>query len=142
MRGWSRRSILTALAGLAPVAAARADAAPSAARAAFVDRAFAMKQKAIESGDQPYGAVVVRDETVVGFGPSNVKARGQWTGHAEREAIRDAQSRLGRADLSNCVMYSTSPPCARCQHAAAQARLARLYAGRDAVDLGPPRASQ
>jgi tRNA(adenine34) deaminase len=52
--------------------------------------------------------------------------------------MRDAQQRLGRDDLSDCVMVSTSRPCASCQRAAAQARHARMYYGADATDAGKP----
>lgn len=98
-----------------------------------------MKQKAIDAGDQAYGAVVVRNGEIAGFGPSRVVAKKDANAHAEREAIRDAQQRLGRNDLSDCVMYSTSRPCAACEQAAAEARLARLYVGPDAIDAGAPR---
>jgi tRNA(adenine34) deaminase len=84
----------------------------------FVDAAFAMKRQAERNGDQAYGAVVVRDTTIVGWGPSRVVAKRDWTAHAEREAIRDAQAALG-AGLSGCVIYSTSRPCANCERAAA-----------------------
>ena len=63
------------------------------------------------AGDQAYGAVVVQDGEIVGWGPSRVRELGEWAGHAEREAMRDAQRRLGRDDLSGCAMYSTSRPC-------------------------------
>ena len=91
------------------------------------------------AGDQPYGAVVVRDGEIVGWGPSRVRQNGEWAGHAEREAMRDAQRRLARDDLSDCVMYSTSRPCGACERAAAQAKLARMYYGPDATDAGAPR---
>jgi tRNA(Arg) A34 adenosine deaminase TadA len=70
-----------------------------------------------------------------------VNVRNDATAHAEREAIRDAQAKLGRADLSGCVMYSTSRPCADCERAAAQANLARMYFGANATDAGVPRKS-
>jgi tRNA(adenine34) deaminase len=66
-----------------------------------------------------------------------VRELGEWVGHAEREAMRDAQRRLGQ-DLSGCVMFSTSRPCGTCQRAAAQARLSRMYYGEDAIDAGRP----
>ena len=94
-------------------------------RQAFVDKAFEMKQLAEQAGDQPYGAVIVRGEEIVGFGPSRVNTRKDWTAHAEREAIRDAQARLGRRELADCVMYSTSRPCGNCERAAAEAKLSR-----------------
>lgn len=137
----NRRSILVLLAGLLPWGFARAQNATTSAHARFVEQAFAMKRIAIERGDQSYGAIVARGEEIVGFGPSNVKGRGEWAGHAEREAIRDAQAKLGRADLSGCVMYSTSRPCSECERAAAQANLARMYFGAQATDAGVPRKS-
>ena len=98
-----------------------------------------MREQAVAAGDQAYGAVVVRDSEIVGWGPSRVRQNGEWAGHAEREAMRDAQRRLARDDLSDCVMYSTSRPCSSCERAAAQARLARMYYGPDATDAGAPR---
>jgi tRNA(Arg) A34 adenosine deaminase TadA len=58
--------------------------------------------------------------------------------HAEREAIRDAQTRVGR-DLSGCVLYSSSRPCSLCERAAAEANVAQMIFGRAATDAGSPR---
>jgi tRNA(Arg) A34 adenosine deaminase TadA len=122
------------LAALAATAT-RADAAPN----EFVAAALRMKEQAVAADDQAYGAVVVRNSEIVGWGPSRVRQNGEWAGHAEREALRDAQRRLAREDLSDCVMYSTSRPCGACERAAAQAKLARMYYGPDATDAGAPR---
>jgi tRNA(adenine34) deaminase len=130
--------LLTALAALRGTVAA-AGAALDARRRTFVDAAFAMRSRAERTGDQSYGAVVVRGETIVGWGPSRVVVDNDWNAHAERVALKDAQRRLGTADLSDCVMYSTSRPCGACEQAAAAARLARMYYGRDAADAGAPR---
>ena len=116
-----------------------ATGARAAEHRAFVAAAFDMKEKAMRAGDQPYGAVVVRDNQIVGWGPSRVRELGEWVGHAEREAMRDAQRRLARDDLTDCVMYSSSRPCGTCERAAAQAKLARMYHGPDASDAGAPR---
>ena len=132
MCGCTRRIFV--LAALA-TAATRAHAASN----EFVAAALSMKEQAIAAGDQAYGAVVVRNGEIVGWGPSRVRQNGEWAGHAEREAMRDAQARLARDDLSDCVMYSTSRPCSACERAAAQARLARMYYGPDATDAGAPR---
>lgn len=134
MCGCTRRTMIAALVVACVPLRARA-----AARHEFIAAAFAMKDKAVAAGDQAYGAVVVRGDEIVGFGPSRVRELGEWVGHAEREAMRDAQRRLSRHDLSDCVMYSTSRPCGACERAAAQAKLARMYHGADAVDAGRPR---
>jgi tRNA(adenine34) deaminase len=132
-----RRRWLLGAAAACLVGRAAAEAPP--ARAPFVAQAFEMRRRAIAAGDQPYGAVVVRDGRVVGEGVSAVVTRGDPTAHAEREALRDAARRLGTADLSGCDLYGTSRACPACEAAAAAARIARMYHGPDGTDAGSPR---
>lgn len=105
----------------------------------FYEAADALKRLAQSWGDQPYGAVVVLDGAVVGEGPSRVVRNNDPNAHAEREAIRDARSKLGRQRLAGSVLYSTSRPCALCEAAAAEAGVTRMYFGADMADAGPPR---
>jgi tRNA(adenine34) deaminase len=105
----------------------------------WYEAALAMKQLAESWGDQPYGAVLVLDGTLVGEGPSRVVKDGDNDAHAERVAIRDAQRRLGRASLAGAILYSTSRPCSLCEAAAAAAGVARMYYGQSLADAGPPR---
>ena len=104
--------------------------------------AFEQRRRAVEWGDQPFGAVVVRHGVVVGEGPSRVVANGDPTAHAEMEAVRDACQRLGTRDLSECELYATSQPCRMCEAAASWAGVARVYYGSGAVDAGAPRLSR
>ncbi len=138
MRFATRRMML--LGAGAALVAPRAKATPAEHRA-FIAAAFRMKGEAVRAGDQPFGAVVVKDGRVIGFGPSRVELKKDVTAHAEREAIREAQARLGSSDLTGCLLYSSSRPCAMCEAAAAQANVARMIYGRDATDAGPPRRS-
>ena len=114
---------------LAGFAGSRPAFAADRVHALFVSVAFAMKERAVENGDQPYGAVVVLNGDVIGYGPSRVITNKDPTAHAEREAIRDAQVKLNRKNLSDCVMYSTSRPCPECERAAFEAVSGRI-AGR------------
>ncbi len=104
---------------------------------AFIERAFAMRKKALDSGEQGYGAVVVKLGRIVGQAPSRVVLNGDPTAHAEMEAIRDAARRLGR-NLSGCRLYSSSPPCPMCEAAAYWAGIERLFHGRTITDGGRP----
>jgi tRNA(adenine34) deaminase len=136
----TRRSVLAGT--LLLVGPRIASAAPSATLAPerrWFEAAVAMKELAESRGDQPYGAVLVTDGAVVGNGPSRVVALGDPSAHAEREAIRDAQRRLGRSDLAGSVLYSTSRPCRQCEIAAAEAQVARMVYGPALNDAGPPR---
>jgi len=114
---------------------------PEPGRDAFIERAFAMRDLALSTGDQGYGALIVDASTleIVGEAPSRVVTNGDPTGHAEIEAIRDAAHRLGARDLSAHVMYSSSRPCPMCEAAAYWARLDGMYFGPFATDAGAPR---
>jgi len=105
---------------------------------AFIERAFAMRQQAIDSGDQPYGAVVVLDGLIVGQSQSLVVINGDPTAHAEMAAIRDATRRLGRRALTGATLYSSSNPCAMCEAAAYWARIDQMVFGRALANGGRP----
>jgi tRNA(adenine34) deaminase len=130
-----RAMLLAAAAGLPPL---RVKAAP-AEHQPFIEAAFRMRDEAVRAGDQAYGAVLVINGRILGFGPSRVVLLKDPTAHAEREAMREAQARLGRADLSGAVLYSSSRPCAACEAAAAEANVTRMIYGRDPIDAGRPR---
>jgi tRNA(Arg) A34 adenosine deaminase TadA len=102
----------------------------------WYDAAAEMKRRAESWGDQPYGAVLVLDGAIVGEGPSRVIQRNDPDAHAEREAIKDAQRRLGRTTLAGSVLYSTSRPCALCEAAAHAAGVARMVFGPALTDVG------
>ena len=136
----TRRSALAALAAAGAALVAKAKAAPAEHRE-FIAAAFRMKEDAVRAGDQAYGAVVVKDGRIIGFGPSRVILKKDWTAHAEREAMREAQARLGRTDLSGCILYSSSRPCSECERAAAAANIDRMIFGSEATDAGKPRRS-
>ncbi|MDH3700748.1 MAG: nucleoside deaminase [Alphaproteobacteria bacterium] len=104
----------------------------------FIRRAFAMRDRATTAGDQPYGAIVVKDGHIVGEAPSRVISAGDPTAHAETEAIRDAARRLGTRDLGGCVLYSSSRPCPMCEAAAYWANVEKMVHGAAATDAGPP----
>ena len=122
----------------AAVGAERA-ATEAASERRWYEAALAMQRVAVSNGDQPYGAVLVLDGAIVGYGPSRVVALGDATAHAEREAIGDARRRLGGASLAGSVLYSTSRPCPACENAAADARVARMVHGPELRDAGVPR---
>lgn len=129
-----RRAFLALPAALAPL---RAHASSQDRR--WYDAAAAMKRLAESWGDQPYGAVLVLDDALVGEGPSRVVKDRDPDAHAERVAIRDAQRKLGRTSLAGAILYSTSRPCAACEAAAAAAGVQRMIYGDGLTDAGTPR---
>ena len=107
--------------------------------AAFIERAFEMRRLAVENGDQAYGAVIVRDNVIVGQSWSRVMLDQDPTGHAEISAIRDAARRLNSRSLKDTIMYSSSRPCPMCEAAAYWADIGGMIYGRNADSAGAPR---
>ena len=104
----------------------------------WYEAAVAQLRLAQSWGDQPYGAVVVAGDLIVGSCASQVRKRNDINAHAERLAILDAQTRLGRQSLSGSVLYSTSRPCRLCEMAAAKAQVSRMIHGEALHDAGAP----
>ena len=131
-----RRGLLAVLgwAALHPAQAQSPDALALAMR-----QAEAMRDAALRSGDQPYGAVVLRGDKVVGAAPSRVVVANDPSAHAEREALRDALRRLDATMLAGCVLVSTSRPCSACEAAAAAAGIVCMVYGPALSDAGAPR---
>ena len=87
----------------------------------------------------PFGAVVVRDGTIIARGHNQVVVRNDPTAHAEIVAIRGACTVLGSFDLSGCTLYTTCEPCPMCYAAAWWARVLAIHYGcsrDDAADIG------
>jgi tRNA(Arg) A34 adenosine deaminase TadA len=139
---FTRRAALAHAAALALIA--RESQAADSSAVSVPDRkwyeaAASLRRLAESWGDQPYGAVVVLAEVLVGEGPSRVIKNNDPNAHAEREAIKDAQRRVGRSSLAGSVLYSTSRPCSLCEAAAARAGVSRMYFGPTLTDAGEPR---
>ena len=96
-------------------------------KAGYLARARALRDQAVNEGDQAYGAVVVRDGVIVGEGRNYVVLHSDPTAHAELLAVRDAARRLRKRDLSDCDVYSTATPCPMCQGALYWARIRRYH---------------
>lgn len=90
----------------------------------YLRRAIALGAETMRANrGGPFGAVVVRNEVIVGEGANAVLALHDPTAHAELIAIRDAAARLGTHSLSGCTLYASSEPCPMCLAASYWARM-------------------
>ncbi len=83
----------------------------------------------------PFGAVIVKDKTVISRAHNRVLDSNDPTAHAEIMAIRIASSKLGTFDLSDCEIYTTSYPCPMCMSALYWARIKTLYYGTTTTEV-------
>lgn len=87
----------------------------------------ALKAGAI--GEVPIGAIVVKDDVIIGRG-YNLRETGlDPTAHAEMIAIRQASQHLGAWRLSGCTLYVTLEPCPMCAGAIVQSRVDHVVYG-------------
>jgi tRNA(adenine34) deaminase len=95
-------------------------------------RALELAEEAARAEEVPVGAVVVREDAVLGEARNEVEQRRDPTAHAELLAIQRAVQTYGHSRLTGATLYSTLEPCAMCAGAILLARVDRLvFAARD-----------
>lgn len=95
-----------------------------------MDKAIALAEKAIATGDVPVGAIIVNsDGELIGSGANEREANNDPTAHAEIVAIRNATSYLQNSRLDGCTLVVTLEPCVMCAGAIAQSRISNLIFG-------------
>jgi len=80
-------------------------------------------------GEVPVGALVIRENRVIGAGHNLPIGMSDPTAHAEVLALRDACAYLGEYRLEGASLYVTLEPCVMCVGALINARTARVYYG-------------
>ena len=94
----------------------------------FMQRAIELSKEALNKpGCAPFGAVIVRENEIVGEGLNHSGARFDPTSHGEVEAIRDACSKLRCLELTGCDLYTSCEPCALCVAAMQIVGIRKLY---------------
>jgi tRNA(adenine34) deaminase len=102
----------------------------------WMEEALRSAQRALEAGEVPVGAVVVRGGRIVGRGFNRCITDSDSTAHAEIVALREAGSIIGNYRLEGCTLFVTIEPCAMCAGALLHARIKRLVYGADDPKAG------
>ncbi|MGG7079454.1 nucleoside deaminase [Clostridium sardiniense] len=102
----------------------------------YIDLALEEGKKALEIGEIPVGAVIVKDNKVIGKGYNLKESRKSIIAHAEIIAIEEACKTIGDWRLNGAEMYVTLEPCPMCASAIIQSRISRLHIGTFNKDMG------
>ncbi len=106
----------------------------------FMRHAIELAKRGVDSNfGGPFGAVVVKDNLIVGEGWNCVTSTNDPTAHAEVTAIRKACKHLNTFQLTDCVIYTSCEPCPMCLGAIYWSRPAKLFYGcthEDAAAIG------
>lgn len=100
----------------------------------YMQKAVAKARQGIVAGQTPFGACIVREETVVACAHNQVWETTDITAHAEVQAIRLACQKLSTVDLSGSVIYSTCEPCPMCFSACHWAKIDTIVYGAQIAD--------
>ena len=121
----SRRFFLTGLAAAAispAVAHAQAGGPTSSEDVRFMRMALDEARQ----GDFPFGAVIVRDGSVIARGRNLGRTTDDPTAHGEMVAIRRCLADHGSAALRGSTLYTSGEPCAMCMGAILWCHVGRL----------------
>jgi len=102
----------------------------------FMQEALRSAQRALEAGEVPVGAVVVREGEILGRGFNRNLSDSDPTAHAEVVALREAGAAIGNHRLPSCDMFVTTEPCAMCAGAIVHARIRSLVYGAEDPKAG------
>ncbi len=92
-------------------------------------------REGIAHGQSPFGACIECNGEIIASAHNQVFAGCDSTAHAEIIAIREAQARLQRIELSGCTIYTTTEPCPMCFAACHWAKLERIVYGTSIEDV-------
>jgi len=93
----------------------------------FMFAALQEAEKALEENEVPVGAVVVKENKIIGRGYNQVEKLKDATAHAEMIAITAAANHIGNWRLTQCSIYVTLEPCVMCTGALLASRIKELY---------------
>ena len=102
----------------------------------FMDQALELAKEAAAEGEVPVGCVIVRNGEIVGRGRNRRETAKTALGHAEIEAIAEANRNLGGWRLWECTLYVTLEPCPMCAGAIVNARIPRVVYGASDAKCG------
>lgn len=95
----------------------------------FMREALRQGQKAYAADEVPVGAVVVRENKIIGRAHNQVELLKDATAHAEMLALTQAEAAVGDWRLTGCDLYVTKEPCAMCAGAVVHTRMRRVIFG-------------
>lgn len=95
----------------------------------FMLEAIKEAKKAFNKKEVPIGAVVVKDNEIIGRGHNLRETTKNSISHAEIMAIQEACKFLGGWRLTDCTLYVTIEPCPMCAGAILQSRIQKVVIG-------------
>lgn len=101
----------------------------------FMKIAIELSAKAVEHGNEPFGAVLVKNNEIVFTNENQIYTMHDPSFHGEAGLIRRFCAETGITDLHEYTMYSSCEPCFMCSGAMVWTKLGRLVYSATNIDL-------
>ncbi len=101
----------------------------------LMQEAIRLSELAVEHGNEPFGAVLVKDGTIVYSNENQIYTGSDPTFHAEAGLLRRFCAETHITDLHEYTLYSSCEPCFMCCGAMVWTKLGRLVYGASDIDL-------
>ena len=101
----------------------------------FMSKAIELSKLAVEHGNEPFGAVLVKAGEIVFANENQIYTKHDPTFHGEAGLIREFCAQTAITDLRDYTLYSSCEPCFMCSGAIVWVRLGRLVYGASNIEL-------
>ena len=93
----------------------------------YVKKIYDLAMKSYDEDEIPVGAIIIKNDKIIGYGINNREKNNSVVGHAEINAIEMACEYIGDWRLDGCVMYVTLLPCMMCAGAIIESRIDKIF---------------
>ena len=101
----------------------------------LMKEAIRLSRQAVVHGNEPFGAVLVKEGQIVFTNENQIYTQSDPTFHAELGLLRRFCHETGVTDLRDYTLYSSCEPCFMCCGAMVWTKLGRLVYGASDIDL-------
>lgn len=101
----------------------------------FMKEAVRLSELAVEHGNEPFGAVLVKDGEIAYSNENQIYTGTDPTFHAEAGLLRRFCAETHITDLRDYTLYSSCEPCFMCCGAMVWTKLGRLVYAASDIDL-------
>ncbi|WP_418463263.1 isochorismatase family protein [Frisingicoccus sp.] len=101
----------------------------------FMREAIRLSKLAVEHGNEPFGAVLVKENKIVFSNENQIYTKHDPTFHGEAGLIREFCAQTAITDLHEYTLYSSCEPCFMCSGAMVWVKLGRLVYSASNIEL-------
>lgn len=88
---------------------------------------YKLALKSAKKGDIPVSAIIICNDKIIGKGYNNRQNKNYIIGHAEVNAIIEAEKYLNDWRLNECTLITTLKPCDMCAEIINSSRISKVY---------------